>query len=133
MMKKAFIFDLNGTMIDDMSYHLDIWYTILTTELGATLTRAKVRSHMYGKNQEVLERIFGTDRFSKAEAEFISQNKEERYQAMYRPDLRLLPGLKEFLKAAKGNGVLMAIGSAASPFINFVLDNLELHHYFYAV
>ena len=31
---KAFLFDLNGTMIDDMDYHVRSWHRILN-ELGA--------------------------------------------------------------------------------------------------
>ena len=37
-LKRAFIFDLNGTMIDDMSYHLQVWASILNDDLGANLT-----------------------------------------------------------------------------------------------
>ncbi|MBC7872877.1 MAG: HAD family phosphatase, partial [Ferruginibacter sp.] len=34
--KKAFLFDLNGTMIDDMVFHIKTWYRILN-ELGANI------------------------------------------------------------------------------------------------
>ncbi|MGF1925875.1 MAG: HAD family phosphatase, partial [Bacteroidia bacterium] len=30
---KAFLFDLNGTMVDDMRYHNDAWFWILTEKL----------------------------------------------------------------------------------------------------
>jgi len=46
----------------------------------------------------------------------------------------LLPGLHEFLEAAHQNQIPMAIGSAAIPFnIDFVLDNLNIRHYFKAI
>ena len=35
---KAFIFDLNGTMIDDMHFHLEVWHSILNDDLNAGLT-----------------------------------------------------------------------------------------------
>jgi beta-phosphoglucomutase len=60
---EAFLFDLNGTMIDDMQYHLEIWFEVINKELGANLTREEIRSQMYGKNEEVLIRIFGESRF----------------------------------------------------------------------
>ena len=50
---KAFIFDLNGTMINDMEYHVKGWYSILNDDLGAGLNWDEVRSHMYGKNEEL--------------------------------------------------------------------------------
>jgi beta-phosphoglucomutase len=53
----AFIFDLNGTMIDDMAYHIRAWHGLLN-ELGAPLTLEEVKLQCYGKNHELLERIF---------------------------------------------------------------------------
>ena len=47
---KAFIFDLNGTMIDDMEYHSIAWFNILNNDLKAGLSRAEVKREMYGKN-----------------------------------------------------------------------------------
>jgi beta-phosphoglucomutase family hydrolase len=128
---RAFLFDLNGTMIDDMHYHLDVWFDVITKDLGSTLTKEEVRGHMYGTNHEVLTRIFGEGRFSRADVNAISQKKEARYQLVYKPYLDLLPGLLSFLKKAKQRHIAMAIGSAAPPFnIDFVLDNLQLRNYF---
>ena len=134
MGKKAFLFDLNGTMIDDMQYHLKIWHDVVTNELGAKLTLEEMRNQMYGKNDELLTRVFGEGRFTQAEVEEISRRKEIKYQEMYRPHLDLLPGLFEFLNRADQAGIKMAIGSAAIPFnIDFVLDNLHIRKYFRAV
>ena len=130
----TFLFDLNGTMIDDMEYHLKVWYDILNNDLAAGLSREEVKSHMYGKNHEVLVRIFGKDRFTMAESDAISRRKEERYQQVYKHYLELLPGLNYFLQEADRQQVPMAIGSAAIPFnIDFVLDNLNIRHYFKAI
>ena len=131
---EAFLFDLNGTMIDDMQYHLEVWFEVITKDLGANLTREEVRSQMYGKNEEVLVRIFGESRFKQFNFEAISQAKEERYQEIYKPHLQLLPGLTHFLQSTQEKKIKMAIGSAAPPFnIDFVLDNLKIRDYFQAV
>lgn len=131
MKKKAFLFDLNGTMIDDMQYHLKIWYDVLNNDLGANLSMEEVRSHMYGKNDELLARIFGKGKFTQAQVDEITERKEIKYQEMYRPHLDLLPGLFDFLKQADDQGIKMGIGSAAIPFnIDFVLDNLNIRKYF---
>ena len=131
---EAFLFDLNGTMIDDMKFHLEVWFEVITKDLGANLTREEVRSQMYGKNEEVLMRIFGERRFKEFNFEAISQAKEERYQEIYKPHLDLLPGLLDFLNATKEKKIKMAIGSAAPPFnIDFVLDNLNIRDYFQTV
>jgi len=133
-MDKAFIFDLNGTMIDDMQYHVKAWYHILNDDLGAGLTREQVKSHMYGKNSELLIRVFGKDKFTEEEMNRISIEKEKRYQQEYRPHLRLIPGLMQFLEKAHALKIPMAIGSAAIRFnIDFVLDNLNIRHFFSAI
>jgi len=134
MKPKAFLFDLNGTMINDMEFHIQAWFNILNDDLGAGLTYEQVRSHMYGKNDELFIRVFGSDRFSLEEMKAHGIEKERRYQAAYLPQLKLIDGLDTFLAKAKENNIQMAIGSAAIPFnINFVLDNLNLRHYFKAV
>jgi len=133
-MAKAFVFDLNGTIIDDMHYHNQAWFDLLTGELKADLTWEQVKEQMYGKNSELLIRIFGEDRFSQEEMDRLSMEKEKRYQAAYKSELKLIPGLDKFLEAAAERSIPMAVGSAAIPYnIDFVLDNLEIRRYFTAV
>jgi beta-phosphoglucomutase len=131
---RAFIFDLNGTMINDMEYHNRAWQRLLNQELGGNFTPEQVKKQMYGKNPEVLVRIFGPDKFGIDEMERLSMIKEKEYQKEYLPHLELLPGLNQFLEHAYKKGIPMAIGSAAIPFnIDFVLDNLNIRHYFKAI
>lgn len=128
---KALLFDLNGTIIDDMNYHTTAWQNILNNDLGANFTRDEVKAQMYGKNEEVLNRFFGKDYFTRERMNELSFEKERRYQQAYLPKLSLIAGLKEFLESAKIAGIKMAIGSAAIPFnIDFVLNNLQLRDYF---
>ena len=128
---KAFILDLNGTMIDDMQYHAKGWYEILNDELQAGLSIEEVKRQMYGKNEEVLQRIFGKDYFTDEEMRALSFEKERRYQKIYAPHLRLIKGLAEFLEQSKHHRILLAIGTAAIPFnIDFTLDTLHIRHYF---
>jgi beta-phosphoglucomutase family hydrolase len=131
---KAFIFDLNGTMINDMPYHTKAWQNLLNNELGGNFTWEQVKPQMYGKNPEVLIRMFGPDRFTMEEMHHLSLEKEKKYQQEFLPYLELLPGLQDFLESAYQKGIPMAIGSAAIPFnIDFVLDNLHIRHYFKAI
>lgn len=131
---KAFIFDLNGTMINDMPYHTKAWQTLLNDQLGGNFSWEEVKKEMYGKNPEVLVRMFGANRFTVDEMNDLSYKKEQKYQQEFLPHLALLPGLRAFLEAAYQKGIPMAIGSAAIPFnIDFVLDNLNIRHYFAAI
>jgi HAD superfamily hydrolase (TIGR01509 family) len=125
----AFLFDLNGTMIDDMRFHVTAWHRILN-ELGAGLTYEETKLQCYGRNDELLERIF-PGRFTDQEKHELIMDKEVEYQAAFRPHLKLLPGLPELLEKARSKGIRMAIGSAALPFnIDYVLDGLHIRPYF---
>lgn len=133
-MAKAFLFDLNGTIVDDMAYHKKVWYNVLVNELGAKMSFEEVAVEMYGKNSELLDRIFGKGTFSPAQVSEIEMAKEQKYQELYRPYMKPLDGLMEFLHTAKSAGIPMAIGSAAIPFnIDFVLDELNIRHFFSTV
>src|SRR5437763_144859 len=105
---KAFLFDLNGTMIDDMPYHIKALYGILN-DLGANITLEKMKQECYGKNEEIFERIF-PGRFSEIEKEKLCFGKEKQYQEEFKPELKLIAGLGEFLKEAKESNIKIAIG-----------------------
>lgn len=118
-------------MIDDMEFHTRAWQKLLNTDLGGNFSWDEIKPQMYGKNPEVLVRMFGEGKYTAEEMEKYSLEKERRYQQEFLPHLQLLPGLNEFLEAAYLKGIPMAIGSAAIPFnIDFVLDNLNIRHYF---
>jgi len=134
MAPKALLFDLNGTIIDDMKYHTKAWQHLFNTDLGANLSWDDTKKEMYGKNQEVLVRVFGPERFTQAEMDELSIEKERRYQKEFFPHLVLIPGLHNVLEDAWQKNIPMAIGSAAIPFnIDFVLDNLNIRYYFKAI
>jgi beta-phosphoglucomutase len=131
-MIKAFLFDLNGTMIDDMPYHIKAWHKILN-DLGANISENETMYQCYGKNDELLERVFPA-RFSQAEKDEITVTKEAAYKLAYLPHLKLIDGLDIFLQEAKERKIKMAIGSAAiKSNIDFVLDNLNIRYYFDAI
>ncbi|MDB5210468.1 MAG: family phosphatase, partial [Sediminibacterium sp.] len=70
-------------------------------------------------------------RFSEEEKTKMSYDKETAYQLAFRPSLKLLDGLDEFLARASNENIPMAIGSAAIIYnIDFVLDGLNIRHYF---
>src|SRR5690606_8395218 len=127
---KAFLFDLNGTMIDDMQYHTIAWHKILTEDLGAQITVEETKAQMYGKNSELLDRVFGRGYFTDERTLEISLEKERRYQEAFRPHLKLIEGLAEFLEKAKQEDIGMPFGIVAITLnFDFVVDNLNVRSY----
>jgi len=128
----AFLFDLNGTMVNDMKYHITAWHRIVN-ELGAGISLEQMKAECYGKNEEIVERIF-PGKFPLEERQKMGFKKEEQYQKEYRPHLILIDGLEGFLREASKRNIKMAIGSAAIMLnIDFVLDGLDIRHYFDAM
>lgn len=129
MKYKAFIFDLNGTMINDMDYHVRAWHRILN-DMGANISLEKMKGECYGKNEELLERIF-PGKFTLDERRQMGLAKEKQYQSAFRPHLRLIKGLDQLLQDAGKKRIKTAIGSAAIGYnIDFVVDGLHIRHYF---
>lgn len=128
----AFIFDMNGTIIDDMPWHIKIWNQLFN-EHGAGHTLEQSKEELYGKNSEILERIF-PGKFTDAEKDALEVEKEKRYQQLYKAEMKLINGLDDFLDKAVNNNIATALGTAAIRFnVDFILDGLEIRRYFKAV
>ena len=129
---KAFVFDLNGTMVNDMPYHIKAWHEKII-QLGGSLTLDEMKHQCYGKNDELLERVF-PGKYSLEERIKIGNEKEAIYRIEFKPFLKLMDGLEQFLKKADQENIQMAIGSAAiMDNINFVIQNMHIEHYFNAI
>lgn len=129
---KALIFDMDGTMIDNMMVHHRAWQRKLKT-LGLDLTIEEVMRDIHGVNDEIIKRLFG-DRFTEAEVKQIAWEKEAEYRDIYAEKVGLVPGLEDFLKKAKEVGIPMGIGTAApGENVDFIMDTLNLHDYFSVV
>jgi HAD superfamily hydrolase (TIGR01509 family) len=129
---KGIIFDLDGTMVDNMMIHHQAWQRKLST-LGMEFTIQEVMEQIHGINEEIVLRLFG-DRFTEQERAQISWDKELEYRNIFKQDLKLIEGLPEFLQEVKDSGIPMAIGTAAPPEnVDFVLDNLNIRNYFSSV
>lgn len=119
-------------MINDMPYHIKAWHRILN-KLGADISLEQVKHECYGKNHELLERVF-PGRFSLAEKDQLSMEKEKQYQYEFSSELKLIEGLEAFLKGAHQNNSKIAVGSAAIlSNINFVIDGTNIRQYFEAI
>ena len=115
-----------------MPYHIKAWHRILT-DLGATISIEQMREECYGKNEELVERIF-PGRFSDFEKTNLGLAKEKKYQEVFRKDLRLIDGLHDFLNNANNAGIKIAIGTAAvMGNVDFVVDGVGIRHYIDAI
>jgi beta-phosphoglucomutase len=128
----AFIFDMDGTIIDSMPFHILSWLRLFA-ELGIHITADEIRRNNRGTIGEVLRRIMGSH-LSDAKVAALGGQKEALFRELYRPHLALIAGLEPFLDEAKRLGIPMALAtSAGRDNIAFVLDGLAIRSYFDAV
>ncbi len=127
--RKAIIFDMDGTMIDNMMVHHRAWQQQLLLE-GYSYSLSEIIEHFHGKNLEIIERMFG-DKYNDEQRLEFSNKKEQLYRELFRPDLKLIEGLNDLLSIAYENDIPMAIGTAAQyANVNMVLDELNIRNYF---
>jgi len=127
----AFLFDLDGVVLDSMQLHIDAWQFYLKFQ---GLTDDRLSERMHGKrNDDIVREIFG-ESLSAEEVFRHGAAKEALFREMMRPHLedKLVPGIRTFLESWKSKP--MGLGSNAEPpNVSFVLDGAKLRQYFQAV
>lgn len=126
---KAYIFDMDGTMIDNVPYHVKAWKEF-SRKYGNELSERDIVGWMGMTNRAYQERILGRQ-VDDEESRRMSEEKEIIYRELYRPHMKPAPGLVELLNRAQAKGVRLAVASGAPKGnINFILDGLDLRRYF---
>ncbi|WP_116107040.1 HAD family hydrolase [Lewinella sp. IMCC34191] len=124
---KGILFDLDGTLVDNMMVHHRAWQRKLK-DLGLEYSLDRVKNEIHGVNTEILERLFG-DRYTHEERVRISKEKEAEYRDIFAPELETntVMGALDFIKLAYAEDVPMAVGTAG-PEENafFVIDALDI-------
>lgn len=128
----AFIFDMDGTLVDNMGFHAKSW-AALFEEHGITENADEFLHKTAGKTfWETLPQVFGDismDRMLE-----LTRWKEDVYQKLFEPHRKLIAGLDAFLVRASELGIKMAVATAASPRnVDFILDGLAIRNTFGAV
>ncbi|MBX2816221.1 MAG: HAD family phosphatase [Saprospiraceae bacterium] len=128
-MLRGVIFDVDGTMVDNMMLHHRLWHQKLN-ELGLNFTLEETMEKAHGVNIEFLRRFFGT-RFTDEQLHQISAEKEAAYRTEMKRHLPLVEGVVELIKALHREGISLAVGSAGPPDnVHFVLKEAGLQPYF---
>jgi beta-phosphoglucomutase family hydrolase len=129
---RAFIFDMDGTLVDNMRYHTEAWRTLIE-ENGFEFNERKFLVEAAGQtNREIIPGVFGA--MSNERLSELALRKEELYRERYLPHRTPVRGLVEFLDSARELGIKMSVATAASPAnMAFILDGLDLRKFFAAL
>jgi beta-phosphoglucomutase len=123
---EAFLFDLDGTLIDSMPLHHDAWVEWharrgLTIDADTFFTATAGRS-----NAEILAEMFPA--LGPAELEAMADEKESIYRRLASRSLGLIAGAQRFVEESRAAGLRLAICTASTPenmalaFARFPLD-----------
>jgi beta-phosphoglucomutase family hydrolase len=129
----AFIFDMDGTLVDNMHFHTDAWVKFFD-ELGMEVEADDFLRKTAGKTSlEIFRGIFG-ETIDEAKLIEYGNRKDEIYREVFLPEREPIAGLIVFLDESKRQGIKMAVATAA-PVTNveFILDGLDLRKYFDAI
>jgi len=127
---KAFIFDMDGTVVNNMGVHFQSW-RLFFAELGVAISDQELRRQVNGQpNAAILREVLGSH-LSEAEIARLGQRKETLYRDLYRQQIRPLPGLLAFLREAERLGTPMALATNAHrDNVDFVMGNLGIVSFF---
>lgn len=129
----AFIFDMDGTLVDNARFHAKAWRQLLA-ELGIEISLDRLHRQTSGRTNEQTLRQFLGDDLPDAVLTQYAERKESLYRTLCRPHLRLVDGLDRFLPQARRLGIPMAVATAADRCnVEFVMDGLAIQAYFQAV
>jgi beta-phosphoglucomutase len=130
---RAFVFDMDGTIVDNMAFHTDSWITFFQRRGQAIDADAFFRATAGRQGGEIIRTYLG-DHLSDEEVAQLNHEKEMVYRELYAPHLKPVDGFDALLQQAKANGVKLAVGTAAPPAnVAFTLDGLDLRGHFDAI
>ena len=131
--QRAFIFDMDGTIVDNMAFHTKSWLAFFERR-GQTLDADEFFRATAGRQgHEIMSTYLGSH-LTKEESAALDFEKESLYRELYAPHLAAVNGFVEFIARAKSAGIKLAVATAApTENIAFTLDGLDLRKEFDAI
>lgn len=123
------IFDMDGVIVDNHQFHFDA-FVEFGKRHGLTITRESFNPNFGRTNSEIMKSLFG-EGITDAEIEILAQEKEEMYRQLYKPHIKPVSGLPEFLQQAASHKLPIALAtSAPAENVHFTLTETGLRGYF---
>ena len=112
-MSAAFLFDLDGTLVDSMPHHRSAWLAWHARRGTAPAPAASFSTTAGRTNAEILAELYPD--LGAAEREAMAHEKETLYRSIAADALALIAGAQAFVLAARDAGLPLAVCTAATP------------------
>lgn len=133
----ALIFDMDGTLVDNMAYHGKSWLAFFARRQQEIDAEAFFAATAGRQNHEIFRSYVTSasgDELSDTELAQLADEKEGLYRQLYAPHRQAVHGLLPLLAQAKSLNCALAVGTAAPPEnIAFILDALDLRQHFASI
>ena len=109
---RAAIFDMDGTMVNNGSYHTEAW-RVFCEQRNLPFEATAFQQRFFGqRNQEVLEALFDRP-IALNELHQLAEEKEALYRQLYEPFIQEVRGLTELLAKLRHHGLKVAVATSA--------------------
>ena len=130
-MLRAAIFDMDGVIVDSHPVHKRTWRKFLEL-LGKEIDEEHLNFIMEGRKRDEILRYF-LGELSDEQVRALGHRKEQLFREES-ADMKAIEGLREFLQQLSEAEIRLAVASSGSNGrVNYVLDLLDLRHYFQAI
>jgi beta-phosphoglucomutase len=107
----AVLFDLDGTLVDNMPIHVQAWQRVLARH-GASVTEEELLGHAGLRNEEIIPLLMKRP-VTVEELAALAREKEAEYRARYRGKVRPVAGLRALLQRLADAQVPCALATGA--------------------
>jgi beta-phosphoglucomutase len=107
----AVLFDMDGVLVDNNEIHFDAWVKF-GEKHGISINRENFITFFGSTSKEMVRELF-KEELTDDRVKELAGEKEQIYREIYRPHIRLLNGLGDFLNELRKNGIPAAIATSA--------------------
>jgi len=111
-MIEAFIFDIDGTLIDSNDFHAEAWQKALA-EKGFEIPLKKIRSQI-GKGADTLLPEFLSEKEVEKYEDELAERRGEIFKNEYLDRIKPFPKVRELFEKIKADGKKIALASSAN-------------------
>lgn len=129
-MKKAAIFDMDGTLVANSPVHIRA-FEIFCARYGVTDWREKLANGFGMGNDDIMRLILPEEVIASRGLQALADEKEAIYREIYAPEIRPVTGLRDLLLRLRALGIRCAVGSSGCRAnVDFVLERCGIAGFF---